>query len=110
SFTFGEEVCACNVCGGYHHASCWDAAGGNCMHTSAAADPSAPITPGAATPSPQPPPSAVAPIPQAQPASVAPGMHPSAPPAAPGGARKPAADEQYCTQCREIIKSGALKC
>src|SRR5438105_15610802 len=110
SFTFGEEVCACNVCGGYHHASCWDAAGGTCKHTTASTDPSAPITPGGATPSPQSPPAAVAPIPPVQPVPVAVGMQPSAPPAPPGEVRKPAADEQYCSQCREIIKAGALKC
>ncbi len=30
-FTFGEDVCQCNQCGGYHHARCWDSSG-VCMH------------------------------------------------------------------------------
>jgi hypothetical protein len=30
-FTFGEDVCMCNQCGGYHHARCWDSSG-LCTH------------------------------------------------------------------------------
>lgn|SRR5215468_847108 len=84
-FTFGEEVCACDVCGGFHHASCWDRVL-ICQHNvSSVAGPTA--DPVVASPPPQPP-----------------------PPVAPGAPRTPTADEQYCPQCREIIKTGALKC
>lgn len=89
AFTFGEEVVACNVCGGYHHAACWNQTP-VCRHNVAGAAVAATAGPGVPPPTPPPPPQAQA-------------------PAAPAG-RVPAADEQFCPQCREIIKIGALKC
>ena len=67
-FTFGEEVCACPVCGGFHHASCWDRTL-ICQHN--VSNVPAPVAdPAAAPPPPQPPPSV-----------------------SPGGARTPAPDQ-----------------
>jgi hypothetical protein len=34
-FVFGDEVCACGVCGSYRHPACWQQSGG-CRHDSAA--------------------------------------------------------------------------
>jgi hypothetical protein len=89
-FVFGEEVTSCGVCGTFHHAACWDRAGG-CRHDAAAAYPSETVaeTPGGVAPSTQPPP--LPPPPVSQVRALGP-------------------DEQYCSQCREIIKAGALKC
>jgi hypothetical protein len=88
AFTFGEEVVACNVCGGYHHAACWNQTP-VCRHNVAGS--AAAATAGPAVPPPAPPPQ-----PQAQ--------------AAPAAGAVPGPDEQFCPQCREIIKIGALKC
>lgn len=86
-FTFGEEVCVCSVCGGFHHAACWNLAP-LCQHNAAGA---AAATAGSAIPSPPAP--------------------PAPPPAAPAEAQQgPASDEQFCMQCGKIIKKDALKC
>lgn len=84
-FSFGEEVVLCSTCGGYHHAFCWQAAP-ICQHNIAGAAP--------APQEPAPPPAPVQPV----------------QPVPSGSPRTPAADEQRCPQCREIIKQEALKC
>src|ERR1700724_551700 len=105
-FTLGEDVVACSVCGGYHHAQCWDSVR-VCQHapTSQAGYPAAPPLPPAGY---GPPPQGY-PVASPPPAAQVYGGAP--PPAAGGSARGPlAADEQQCPQCREVIKSGAMKC
>lgn len=93
-FTFGEEVVVCETCGGYHHGSCWQLAP-ICQHTmsAAAAAAGAPVDAGIAPPPIQP-----APQPPQQPAAATP------------AGRTLATDEQYCPQCREIVKREAMKC
>jgi hypothetical protein len=83
-FVFGEEVCECEVCGAFHHAGCWAASLG-CRHDVSGSPPVEPAT-------------------VALPPTSAGLGQPSASPKTPG------ADEQYCSQCREIIKLDALKC
>ena len=95
-FTFGEEVCLCTRCGGYHHSGCWDSSGG-CTHPAGLmAGRSATVIEGAAA------------IPPPVPAGPAPpvyGMPP--PPTQPQGL---APDEQYCPRCGNIVKRNSLSC
>ena len=99
SFTFGEEVCACHVCGKYHHVHCWDDAKG-CLHGPASASPPLPAVAtqserlesdesGAVTPM------AVSVTAASAPTSTTVSI---------------AADEQFCSQCGKVIKADALKC
>jgi hypothetical protein len=117
-FTFGEEVCLCIQCGGYHHAGCWDSSGG-CTHPGgfAAARGATVIEGATAFPAPMPPPPA--PVAYGAPPPPAYGTPPppayGAPP--PGyGAPPPmqpqplASDEQYCPRCGNIVKTNALSC
>ncbi|HEY6970827.1 MAG TPA: RING finger protein [Candidatus Angelobacter sp.] len=98
-FNFGEEVVVCNVCGGFHHSACWDMAP-ICNHNVAGAAPAATTASEGTAPG-----AAAAPLPPGPAATqVAP------PPVSPAAPRTPAADEQYCPQCREIVKREALKC
>ncbi len=107
-FAYSEDVCACPQCGGYHHARCWDDARG-CSHGVAAAPyATAPVFPPSEPQygAPPPPPPQYQMMPPPPPPTG--GMPPPPPPQfAP---QMPAADEQFCPGCRNIVKIGALRC
>jgi len=137
AFTFGEEVYSCQACGGYHHAACWQAGAGCLGPRDGAPAARAAVV---AAPVPAVEPTVPAPSAGHGTAVTCPscGLQSSgsafcsecgydlrtltsfevaiAPPEVPPPAqaqpaiRVPAADEQACPQCAEIIKKDALKC